>query len=206
MANPALETAYPGIDFRRRTFNWWARLTRVPPECQHLETEHGWMATYAPDTLYLRGEALPRREPPRPEISICRDCLLSLLEPELRAFRGRVVAFEPSPEAFTQYFYVGESEFEAAGLRPEVAAAIQGRLAEDWGQCAECSRAATWLWIAHGEVPNLDEFEQIRTAAGRRFCAEHGSAMLCRAFQRIAEANLFYVNSPYGDAGTYLWI
>jgi hypothetical protein len=206
VANPALETAYPGIDFRRRTFNWWAQLTRVPPECRHLETEHSWMATYAPDTLYLRGEASARREPPRPEISVCRDCLLSLLKPELIAYLGRVVAFEPSPEAFSQYFFVGTSEFEPAGLRPEVAAALQCRLAEDWGSCAECSRTARWLWVAHSEVPNLDESEQIRTATGRQLCATHGAELLCRAFRGIAEANLFYVNVPYGESGTYLWI
>jgi len=206
VANPELEIVYPGIDFRRRTRNWWARLTHVPPECQHLETEHGWMATYAPDTLYLRGEASARREPPRPEISICRDCLLTLLEPELIAYRGRVVAFEPSLEAFSQYFFVGAAEFEASGLRPEVAAAISSRLAEKWDDCDECSRAATWLWITHSEIPNLDASDQIRTAAARHLCATHGAEMLCRAFGRIAEANLFYVNAPYGASGTYLWI
>jgi len=204
--NLALENAYPGIAFRPRTRNWWARLTRVPPECQHLETDHTWMATFAPDTLYLRGRATARREPSRPEISICRKCLLSLFTPELAAYRGRVVAFEPSPENFSQYFFVGTKEFEAAGLRPEVAAAIERRLAEDWGACAECSRRATWLWIVYSEVANLDDFDLIRAADGRRLCAKHGAAALERAFGEIEEANLFYVNVPYDEAGAYVWI
>jgi len=29
---------------------------------------------------------------------------------------------------------------------------------------------------------------------------------LCDAFEKINEANLFYVNAPYGDLGAYLWI
>jgi len=39
MAKMKLEQAYPDIKFRWRSRNWWARLTRVPPECEHLE--HG---------------------------------------------------------------------------------------------------------------------------------------------------------------------
>jgi hypothetical protein len=206
--NLALETAYPGISFRRRTLNWWARLTRVPPECAHLETDHAWMATYAPDTLYLRGRATLQREPPRPEISVCRDCFLGLLAPELAAWRGRVVAFEPSPENFTQYFFIGRQDFDDAGLRSEVAEAIAARLAENWGACAEvdCERRAAWLWIAHSEVANLDEYLLIRGAPGRKLCARHGAAKLAAAFCGIEEANLFYVNAPYGEAGAFLWI
>jgi hypothetical protein len=209
----ALETAYPGIAFRARTRNWWARLTRVPPECEHLETEYAWMATFAPDTLYLRGRARALREPARPEVSLCRACLLRLLEPELAAYGGRVVTFEPNPESFSQYFFVSANDFEAAGLRPEVAAVIARRLAEDWGGCAECSRRATWLWIARSEVANLDEYNLIRAAPGGPLCAGHGATALCRAFTEISEANLFYVNAPYGGAGptavgagAYLWI
>lgn len=206
MENLTLETAYPGLAFRRRTRNWWARLTRVPPECAHLETEHAWMATYAPDTLYLRGRATSRREPPRPEISVCRECLLGLMEPELAKWRGRVLAFEPGSQNFTQYFFVGRQEFDDAGLRPEVASAIEARLAENWGDCAECGRRAAWLWIAQREVGNLDEHQLIREAPGMKLCARHGAAKLAGAFRGIEEANLFYVNAPYGEAGAFLWI
>ena len=125
MARVPLEQAYPDIKFRWRSRNWWARLTRVPPECEHLEQGGPWMATFIPDTLYVRGKALEHRRPARPEVSLCRVCLLSQLERELSEHRGRVVAFEPDGEVFTQYFFVGVDEFTAAGLQPEVAAAIR---------------------------------------------------------------------------------
>ncbi len=66
MPRVTLEQAYPGIAFRPRTRNWWAWLTRVPPECVHLETEQGWMAALVPDTLYLRGKAARRSLTQRP--------------------------------------------------------------------------------------------------------------------------------------------
>lgn len=135
MAKIKLEQAYPKIAFRWRSRNWWARLTRVPPECEHLERGGDWMATYAPDTLYLRGKASSLRRPPRPEVSLCRACLLSELETELAAFQGRVVAFEPDGQAFTQYFFVGVDEFEAAGVIPDVASAIARRLNLPAGDC-----------------------------------------------------------------------
>jgi len=97
-----LEQAYPEISFRWRSRNWWARLTRVPPECVHLENDGQWMATFVPDTLYLRGKGSVRRRPPRPEVSLCLACLQQQLEKELTRFAGRVVAFEPDTAAFTQ--------------------------------------------------------------------------------------------------------
>ena len=179
---------------------------RWPPECVHLEAGHHWMATYIPDVLYLRGKARPRRNPARPEISVCYDCLAGLLEPELAAYPGRVMAFEPDGETFTQYFFVGREDFEAAGVRPEVAAAISGRLANLAGPCSDCGEPATWLWISRREVSSLDQTERIETSPGGLFCAKHGAAKLFAALGEIEEANLFYVNAPYGDSGAYLWI
>src|SRR4029077_14666786 len=49
-----LEQAYPEIRFRWRSRNWLARLMRMPAECEHLEHDGAWMATFIPDTLYLR--------------------------------------------------------------------------------------------------------------------------------------------------------
>lgn len=206
MPRVTLEQAYPGLAFRPRTRNWWARLTRVPPECVHLETEHAWMATLIPDTLYLRGRAARRRASPRPEVSLCRACLLDVLAAELAAYPGRVVAFEPDGESFTQYFFIAQPDFAAAGLLPEVAAAIEERLAEPGGICGECSRAAAWLWLARNAVASLDDAGRIGAAPGRRLCAAHGAAALCGALEASAEANLFYVNVPYGEAGAYVWI
>src|SRR6266850_1669803 len=108
MVRLALDKAYPGISFRPRSRNWWARLMRWPAECVHLEAGHTWMATFIPDTLYLRGKPASRRQPSRPEVSVCRDCLTGVMEKELASYAGRMVAFEPDGETFTQYFFVGK--------------------------------------------------------------------------------------------------
>jgi hypothetical protein len=198
--------AYPGISIRPRTYNWWARLMHWPAECIHLEHGHHWMATFIPDTLYLRGKPKLRRKPARPEVSVCIDCLTGLLEPELAASPSRVVAFEPDGETFTQYFFLGRDDFAAAGLRSEVAAAILTRLEELEGECSDCGRPATWLWISRREVSSLDQTERIQASPGALFCARHGGAKLCEALGQVPEANLFYINAPYGDSGAYVWI
>ena len=206
MVRLALDQAYPGISFRPRSLNWLARLMHWPAECIHLENGNTWMATFIPDTLYLRGKAVPRRRPTRPEVSLCLDCLGTLLEPELAAHPGRVVAFEPDGENFTQYFFVGSKDFAAAGLRPEVAAAIQKRLEHFSGDCGECGDPATWLWISRREVSSLDQTERIEESPGAMYCAKHGTAKLRDVLGKIDEANLFYVNAPYSDSGAYVWI
>ena len=120
------DEAYPGIEILPRSRNWWAWLKGTPPECVHLGEECGWIATLLPDTLYLKGKRAQRSEVVRPEITLCRECLESTVLADLESFEGRVVGFEPDPELFTQYFFVGQPDFEAAGLRPEVAQAIAG--------------------------------------------------------------------------------
>jgi len=206
MARLRVEQAYPGLSIRPRSRSLLAWLMRWPVECVHLEHGHHWMATFLPDTLYLRGKARLRREPARSEVSVCFDCLAGLLEPELAASPGRVVAFEPDGESFTQYFFVGTEDFAAAGVRSEVAAAIEARLAKLEGPCSDCGQPATWLWISRREVSSLDQTERIENSPGAFFCAKHGAAKMCAALGQVEEANLFYVNAPYGDAGAYLWI
>jgi hypothetical protein len=198
--------AYPGIRFLPRSRNWWAWLKGSPAECIHLDRESAWIATLLPDTLYLRGKSAVRREPLRPEVSLCRDCLTGAVREELTAYTGRVVAFEPDPDIFTQYFFVATPDFQAAGLAPEVAAAIEKRLLQDGRACAQCAERANWLWFSREQVASLDEVEQIGSACGESFCAVHGARHLCDAFEQIEEANLFYMNLPYGEAGTYVWI
>ena len=204
-----LERAYPGIDFRPRTYNWWARLTRVPPECIHLEADHAardWMALLVPDTVYLRGKAAVRRKPPRQEVSLCRACLRNVLLRELPDYMGRVAAFEPDPEMFTQYFFVSDEDFHSAGAEPAVAAAVSQRLEALGGACERCSSPAKWLWFSREEVSNLDDTAAISNAPGRQLCATHGADAICNALIRITEANLFFVNVPYGESGVYFWI
>lgn len=206
MAAATLEQAYPGISFRWRSRNWWARLTRVPPECVHLDQEFSWMATYSPDTLYLQGRAAAQRRPVRPEVSLCRGCLLGELESELARHRGRVLAFEPDGQLFSQYFFVGAPDFAAAGLKPEVAEAIDARLRQPLGRCQGCDEQALWLWIPRVQVESLDDVAGIATVKGQPLCPRHGAMQLCEAFTAVSEANLMYVNAPYGETGAYLWI
>ena len=201
-----LDKAYPSIPFLWRSRNWWARLTRVPAECVHLQTEPAWAATFVPDLLYLRGRASVRRQPIRPEVSLCRACLEGELQRELAQHPGRVIAFEPDSQIFSQYFFVGTHDFTAAGLQPEVAAAIARRLELPLGDCEVCERRASWLWLSQEQVPSLDEVNRIAMARGASLCAAHGAERLCRTFAQQNEANLHYVNVPYGDSGAYLWI
>lgn len=206
MRRQRVTQSYPSLEFRPRTLNVLAQLTRVLPECVHLETEYAWMATFNPDILFLRGKSAPQRENPRPEVSLCRACLFSVIEPELAAYRGRVVAFEPDAESFTQYFFIERGEFEAAGLISEVGEAIGRRLGKLSGSCEQCDRPARWLWFSRAEVQSLDDVGSISAAPGLQLCAKHGARQLCAAFESIAEANLFYVNIPYGESGAYVWI
>ena len=164
------------------------------------------MATFIPDTLFLRGKASVLREPTRPEVSLCRECLLGEVGRELLEYSGRVVAFEPNPADFSLYFFVGTDEFTAAGLQSEVEAAINRRLAQPAGPCERCEAQSTWLWLSREDVPGLDEVAQIRMARGQALCPRHGAEKFCESLTAIPEANLFYVNVPYGDAGAYVWI
>lgn len=206
MARVTYEEAYPRVEWLPRSRNWWAWLKGTPAECVHLGGDAAWMATLLPDTLYLRGKSAVRREPVRPEVSLCRNCLDEVAHAELAAYDGRVVAFEPNAETFTQYFFVGTPDFQAAGLTEETAEAIAERLGRDDGTCAECRRAATWLWLSREAVPSLDDVTGIREAAGEALCAVHGAEKMFAAFASIAEANVFYMNLPYGEAGAYVWI
>lgn len=164
------------------------------------------MATLIPDTLYLRGKRSYTGDSPRPEVSLCRDCLIDTIETELASYSGRVVAFEPDPETFSQYFFVAAPDFDAAGLKPELAQAIAQRLAQNDHECASCAQPAKWLWFSREQVASLDDVDLIAAASGKWLCARHGAQELCRALQRISEANIFYMNVPYGEAGVYVWI
>jgi len=206
LANLSHEAAYPGIEFLPSSRNWWAWLKGSPAECIHLDREAPWVATLLPDTLYLRGKKATRRDPVRPEVSLCLDCLAGTVRAELRDYDGRVAAFEPDPEMFTQYFFIATPDFEAAGVAPEVAAAIEKRLASACGDCAECGQRASWLWFSRDQIASLDEVDRIGDAPGEALCAAHGSEKMLASFEKIPEANLFYMNLPYGEAGGYFWI
>jgi hypothetical protein len=67
-------------------------------------------------------------------------------------------------------------------------------------------RRATWLWFSRKEIESLDHSEKIAEASGQLLCATHGADRLCRALGALPDANLFYLNAPYGESGAYVWI
>ena len=117
------------------------------------------------------------------------------------------MAFEPDAEIFTQYFFVAQAGFRAGGLQPEVAASDRRSA---WrsraGRARSADTAATWLWFSREQIASLDEVEKIAALPGKPLCAKHGARKLLGAFERMAEANVFYMNLPYGEAGAYVWI
>jgi hypothetical protein len=209
MPRLSAQQAYPDLSFRWRTANWFSRFIRMPAECIHLETKSSWMATFLPDNLFLQGKSVKLRDPRRPEISLCRECFAKVFESEASLYTGRVLAFEPDPHSVTQYFFVAAPDFDAAGVEPALAQAVEARLslsAEETKSCQDCERPATWLWFSRGRVPNLDASDQVRAVAAEHFCANHGARAVCRALTSLERVNLFYVNTPYGEGGAFLWI
>jgi len=154
LARISYEEAYRGIELLPSSRNWWAWLKGTAPECIHVGDECNWIATLLPDTLYLRGKRSAKREPPRPEITLCRECLSDAVTTELESFAGRVVAFEPDAEIFTQYFFVAQPDFEPVGLKPEVSRAITQRLAQPGGACAQCGGARICTPRTRGSEPH----------------------------------------------------
>ena len=205
MARISYEEAYPGIPFSPRSRNWWARLKGTPAECIHRPRKTGWMATLLPDIVFFVGQSYMRRERLRPEVLLCRECLMDVMKSAAEAFKGGIVAFEPDP-SLTQYFFTSAPDFAPAGMTAEVEEAIAVRLAQDFGTCAVCNRAATWLWFPRTQVASLDDFQRIRDSAGERLCAAHGAQKLRKAFEKIEKAKLSFVNLPYGESGAYVWI
>jgi hypothetical protein len=60
------------------------------------------------------------------------------------------------------------------------------------------------LWFSLAEAEGLDA-EKVAAAPGTPLCAHHGAAKLGDCFRGMAEANLEYVNLPYGESGAYVW-
>ena len=200
MAYLNYEDAYPGLQYLPSSRNWWAWFKGTSPACVHVGSAGDWVATLIPDTLYLRGKRALRRDPARPEVTLCLDCLEDVAGRELAEYDGRVVAFEPHEGDFTQYFFVAREDFVAAGMAPDVLSAIESRLAQDGGKCLKCSLRATWLWFSREQVSSLDQIERVREAEGERYCSRHGAKKIWEAFEKIRKADIFYVNLPYGAA------
>ena len=90
---------------------------RYPAECIHLENGHPWMATFIPDTLYLRGKPRLAANPCGRKfrsVSIAWRACWSRSWLLTRAVWSRL---NRMARRFTQYFFLGKEDFAAAGLR-----------------------------------------------------------------------------------------
>lgn len=206
MAFLPYDEAYPTVEILPRSRNWWAWLKGSAPECIHLGEPCDWIATLIPDTLYLRGKKSIKRDPARPELTMCLSCLSDTAGENLGRHDGRVIAFEPDPELFSQYFFVAPEDFEGVGLRPEVGEAIAKRLEADLPPCEECGDASSWLWFSRSQIESLDEVDKIAAEPGHPLCAQHGADRMFQSFDRMHQANVYYMNLPYEAAGAYVWI
>ncbi len=100
----------------------------LPAECIHLENGHHWM--YVHSGYAVSSRQASTREPVRPEVSVCFDCLAGLLEAEAGPCPSPRGAFRRRRDVHA-IFFLGKEDFSAAGLRSEVAAAILTR-SKNW--------------------------------------------------------------------------
>ena len=59
--------------------------------------------------------------------------------------------------------------------------------------------------IEFEEIVSLEETEKIQAATGEALCPNHAAQQMRIMLERIAEANIFYINVPYGAIGAFLW-
>jgi hypothetical protein len=198
-----IEQAYPTLQLRS-TGSIWERFST--PKCVHAENDDSWIACISPDTFIKHGRLTKLSEAARPEVALCRSCLVALLSAELPRFEGRVVALEPHMEHMQQYMYTALSDMADGGFEPEIISVITRRLEDIRGKCESCDQHAKWLWLPSQDVIDQEDSEGIRNAKGILLCSRHGSLKLCSALEGIPKANMEYVNLPYGEAGFYIWL
>jgi hypothetical protein len=198
-----VEQAYPTLLFRR-TGSIWERFST--PKCVHAENEDGWIACISPDTFIKHGRLTKLSETARPEVALCRSCLITLLNAELPRFQGRVVALEPHMEQMQQYVFTALSDMADGEFEPEIISAITRRLEDISGECDSCDQDAKWLWLSSRDVIDQQDLEGISNAKGVLLCSRHGSLTLRGALERIPKADMEYLNLPYSEAGFYIWL
>ena len=63
---------------------------------------------------------------------------------------------------------------------------------------SRCGSRATWLWFSQEDIANLDETSASARRPANR-CAPATAPKTLASFERIPEANFFYMNLPYGE-------
>ena len=200
---------YPALPLRLARHLWWSRFSRdrgqAVAHCAHLDASAAAPVQLKPDWvwLYRQPKPLAVRQPARPPIDVCVDCLLALLASELASYRGRVIAFEPATEGFTHYVFIEQQHLGDVGLGPEDLIHCQSLVAEPLGGCQTCASEAHFLWVKRGSTT---ESRQLITYRGGRgyYCLTHGAEVLLAHLRERVCGPLAHFNFPYGERGVYI--
>lgn len=186
---------------------WWQRLFSHPaPACVHARIERAGAIALHPDQVRLRnGGQATVRQPPRPAITVCPDCLLTLLEPEITGGNRRIIAFEPSKEGVAAYAFIEQQHLGDSGLRAEDVIHCQSLVAEPLGGCQKCGQPALLLMVKRGLTTQRGQLASFR-GGKEYYCLAHGSDRLLGLLrERLPKRTpIHHFNFPYGERGVYL--
>ena len=189
---------------------WWQRLfARPAPACAHARIGHAGAAGgihLAPDEVRLRnGTHLAVRQPPRPAINVCSDCLLTLLEQEMKSAERRIIAFEPAKEGLVEYRFLEQDHLGDSGLPAEDLIHSQSLVAEPLGGCQKCGNPAWVLLVKRGSTTESGKLVTFR-GGKEYYCTTHGSERLLGLLrERLpGRSPVRYFNFPYGERGVYI--
>lgn len=188
---------------------WWQRLfARPAPACAHARIGHAGGATMinlVPDEVRLRnGTRLAVRQPPRPPITVCPDCLLTLLEQETKGAERRIIAFEPAKEGLAEYRFLEQDHLGDSGLPAEDLIHSQSLVAEPLGGCQKCGQPAWFLLVKRASTTEGGKLTTFR-GGKEYYCPAHGSERLLGLLrERLSKRPVEYFNFPYGERGVYI--
>lgn len=164
------------------------------------------MIALHPDEVRLRGgRQAAVKQPPRPPITVCPACLLTLLAPELAQARRRIVAFEPARDGLAEYAFIEQDHLGDAPLPPEDVIHCQSLVAEPLGGCQKCGQPALLLLVKRGVTTQKGKLHTFR-GGKEYYCPVHGSERLLALLrERLPKSRAVgYFNFPYGERGVYV--
>lgn len=199
-----LARVYAGLPLETPQRAWWRLGAAAPTRCTHLGTGESVRVEVKPDWVWLPGQAKPLavREPARPPIELCLDCLKMLVDREVAGFLGRVIAFEPA-ERFSRYVFVEQQHLGDVALEAEDLIHCQSLVAEPLGGCQTCAAEARFLWVKRGSTTENTKLTTYRGGRGY-YCLRHGAEVLSACLAERVRAPLDLVNLPYGERGVYI--
>lgn len=184
---------------------WWRRLfSRRAIACAHVAGAA--VINLVPDQVRLRnGTHTAVRQPPRPTIHVCPDCLLTLLEQELKGAERRIIAFEPAKEGLAEFRFLEQDHLGDSGLGAEDLIHSQSLVAEPLGGCQKCGQPAWVLLVKRSATTEPGRLASFR-GGKEYYCTGHGSERLLGLLrERLPrDRGVRYFNFPYGERGVYI--